>query len=190
MKKKIPLLILAFFLWYSPVAGNELESWYTYWGGGWSNVTYHDEDLNDALGDVDWDFHIPLNLDLLGFYWPRGEHLLMGFVVNAFGDRYELGGDWIQINGYTYSLSVINFLQNRIGQGPFMRLDVGPALLLADTNFFGSETSDWGWGFLGGVGYGLPITSGTRLLFQLNYGLRRVEGDNTGALNLSLGGMW
>ena len=112
----------------------------------------------------------------------------MGFVANAFGDRYELDGDWIQIGGVTYAFSA-NFWQRRIGQGPFVRLDVGPAFLTVDSDF-GEETSDWGWGFLGGVGYGLPITSSTRLLFHINYSLRRIEGDNVGALNLTLGGMW
>ena len=33
MTQKLLLLILASFLWCGPVAGNELESWYTYWGG-------------------------------------------------------------------------------------------------------------------------------------------------------------
>ena len=78
----------------------------------------------------------------------------------------------------------MSFLQNRIGQGPFVRVDVGPARAVVGNSDDFEATSDWGWGFLGGVGYGLLVTSGTRLLFQINYGLRRVEGDTI------LGGMW
>ena len=71
----------------------------------------------------------------------------------------------------------MSFLQNRIGQGPFVRMDVGPALAVIESSDDFEATSNWGWGFLGGVGYGLPVTSGTRLLFQINYGLHRVGGD-------------
>lgn len=193
MKTRIILLLLLAFLQGSPVASNELESWYTYWGGGWSNVTYPEE-LENALDWLDAQpgtSNLTINLDLLGLYWPLSEHQIVGFVSNGFGDRYEVENEWMQINGFTYAISTMHFLQSRIGQGPFVRLDVGPALHVIQSSVSDrDETSDWGLGVLGGVGYGLPVTSGTRLLFQVNYGLRRIEGDNIGALNLTLGGMW
>ena len=192
MKKKLISLLLLAFLSGGPVASNELESWYTYWGGGWSNVTYPEElenafDLLDALPGTS---NFALNLDLLGFYWPRSEHQLVGFVANAFGDRYEWEDEWMQFNGFTYAISTMHFWQSRIGQGPFVRLDVGPSLYNFQASDRSDVTGDWGLGFIGGVGYGLPVTSGTRLLFQVNYGLRRADGENIGALNLTLGGMW
>lgn len=52
------------------------------------------------------------------------------------------------------------------------------------------ETSDWGLGGLVGVGWSQPITSGTRLTFQVNGSLRQVEGDSWKAINLTLGGLF
>jgi hypothetical protein len=71
-----------------------------------------------------------------------------------------------------------------------MRADIGLTQLRVDSSVTSEDTSDWGRGVLGGVGFGHPITDGTRLLFQVNYGWRRVKGDSVGTLNLTLGGLW
>jgi hypothetical protein len=174
---------------------NKMESWYTYWGLGYANVAYPDEldALMERTADLPGVDHASIALDGLGFYWPAGQQRLYGCVVNAFGDRYSVNShNWMQVNGYLLAASALHFV-NEIGAGPFLRVDFGLARYGLSSEFAGdddTDTSDWGLGGLVGGGYGLPVSEGTRLLFNVNYALRRVEGDNTRTLGLSLGGLF
>ncbi len=185
----------------SSARDNELESWYTYWGLGYANNTYPGElqDLLDEIddlpgGDVD---HLALALDVFGFYWPRGDRTLVGGIVNGSVDTYEvtlLGEDVeIDIYNYLYGISGMHFLANEIGRGPFVRVDLGLARHVLEAEALGEkdeEASEWGTGILLGGGYGIPVTSGTRLLVNANYALRRVEGETTSSLVVSLNGLF
>ena len=184
----------------SDARDNSLESWYTYWGLGYVNNAYPGElqELLDEIddlpgGDVD---HLPLALDMFGFYWPRGDRTLVGGIVNSSVDTYEvtLGEDIeIDIYNYLYGISAMHFLAKEIGQGPFLRVDMGLARHVAEAEVLGEEderATDWGTGILLGGGYGIPVTSGTRLLFNANFALRRVEGEQTSSLVLSLNGLF
>ena len=180
---------------------NQLESWYTCWGLGYVNNNYPGElqDLLDEIddlpgGDVD---HLALALDIFGFYWPRGDRTLVGGIVNGSVDTYEvtLFGEDVELDiyNYLYGISAMHFLANQIGQGPFLRVDMGLARHVAEAEALGEEdeeASDWGTGILLGGGYGIPVTSGTRLLVNANYSLRRVEGETTSSLVLSLNGLF
>ena len=172
---------------------NRLESWYTYWGGGYTNITYPDEvdqQLN-ILADLPGVDHFSLGIDLLGLYWPQqDEQTLLGGVVNGFSDRYEFDGEWFEINSYTYSASIIHFIQNRIGDGVFVRSDIGFARHVIDASGISSEASDWGIGVLFGGGVGLPVARGTRILLNVNYALKRIVGETTGNLGISIGGLF
>ncbi len=170
---------------------NRRESWYTNWGLGIPFIGYPSElgDVLDVLRDAGVD-NIRISLDLLGFYLPIGQQALAGVSVNAWGDRYDDGVTSLQINAYTFSLSSMYFLMNGIGDGLFVRAEVGPARLALDSSLDISSTSDWGFGYLVGAGYGLPITSGTRLLLHLTYSGRNVEGESYGAFGLSLSGLF
>ena len=180
---------------------NQLESWYTCWGLGYVSNNYPGE-LQDFLdeiddlpgGDVD---HLALALDIFGFYWPRGDRTLVGGTINASVDAYEvtLFGEDVELDiyNYLYGISAMHFLANQIGQGPFLRVDLGLARHVAEAEALGEEdeeASDWGTGILLGGGYGIPVTSGTRLLVNANYSLRRVEGETTSSLVLSLNGLF
>jgi hypothetical protein len=174
---------------------NKMESWYTYWGLGYANVAYSREQKEkiSRIADLPGADHSPVALDCLGFYWPAGQQRLYGVVVNAFGDRYAVNShNWIQVDGDLLAASALHFV-NEIGAGPFLRVDLGLARYGWSSESGGgndTDTSDWGLGGLVGGGYALPVTEGTRLLFNLNYALRRVEGDNTRTLGISLGGLF
>ena len=189
------ILIFSIFVLFSPfqtqAAENKLESWYTYWGLGWANFSYPgglnttiNQAKNQGLSNVS------VALDMFGFYWPKGEHTILGFVVNGAGDRFEEGGVELQINSYLVSASMMHFFNNKIGKGPFARVDVGPARLNMDTNFAGNFNSEWGFGVLVGGGVGIPITSGTRMTINANYTIRRIEGENLKILGITLGGLF
>ena len=204
MSKRMLLFVLAAVIAVSgpsDARDNDLESWYTYWGLGYANNTYPG-DLQDLLdeiddlpgGDVD---HLALAVDIFGFYWPRGDRTLVGGIVNGSVDTYDVSlfGENLEIDiyNYLYGLSAMHFLANQIGQGPFVRVDLGLARHVAEAEALGEEdeeASDWGTGILLGGGYGIPVTSGTRLLVNANYALRRVEGETTSSLVLSLNGLF
>ena len=178
-----------------PCLGNELESWYTYWGGGFAQNTYPDEleETLDLLEDTAGVDHFAMGLDILGFYWPRDEQTLWGGVISGSIDTYEVAGFEADISNYLYAFSAMRFLTNRIGQGPFVRADVGFARHAGDVKTTGSElstTSDWGTGLLLGAGYGIPVTEGTRILLNGSYAIKRVEGDVTETVRISVGGLF
>lgn len=175
----------------SRAAENKLESWYTYWGLGWANFSYPGQ-LNTVINQAKNQglSNVSVALDMLGFYWPKGEQTIIGFVVNGAGDRFEEGGDELQFNSYLVSASMMHFFNNKIGKGPFVRVDLGPSRLNMDTNFAGTFNSEWGFGALVGGGVGIPITSGTRITINANYTIRRVEGENLKILGVTLGGLF
>ena len=184
---------------------NDLESWYTYWGLGYANNTYPDELQNelDELSDLSGVSHIALALDMFGFYWPLSNRTLVGGIVNGNADVYEATEDLvtaeISLYNYLYAVSTMHFLTHEIGQGPFVRADVGLARQSAEIDFGIAEeegeieletTSDWGTGFLLGGGYGIPVTSGTRLLVNANFSLRRIEGEQIRSVGITLNGLF
>ena len=115
---------------------------------------------------------------------PGGDVGHLALALDIFG---------IDIYNHLYGVSALHFLANQIGQGPFLRVDMGLARHVAEAEALGEEdeeASDWGPGILLGGGYGIPVTSGTRLLVNANYSLRRVEGETTSSLVLSLNGLF
>jgi hypothetical protein len=127
---------------------------------------------------------------MLGFYWPLNEQTILGGIINAAGDRYEYDGDSMQINNYTFSVSIMRYLTNTIGSGIFVRADAGPARVVFDADDFGTETSDWGFGGLIGGGFGFNVSPGTRILLNVNYAVRKIEGESYGSLGITVGGLF
>lgn len=187
------LLLLFFVAAQSESTESKLESWYTYWGIGAVSLSHPEElaDVLDFLEALPGVSRAAISMDLLGFYWPIQDRYLLGGVINGFGDRIEVDSEGLNIMGITYGLSLHYFPQRHIGQGFFFRSDVGPAFM-AVTSDDGTvdETSEWGLGGLVGAGWSQPITSGTRLTFQVNGSLRQVEGDSWRALSFTLGGLF
>ena len=177
---------------------NELESWYTYWGVGIVDNTYPNEDESDNT--------IGAAIDALGFYWPLGNKMLIGGIINGSVDTYtatffdsDLGVGSVEASvfNYLYAVSAMRFLSPKIGEGFFVRADLGLAAqrIEADVKTVGieiglEETSEVGVGFLIGGGYGFPVTSGTRLLVNLNVAVRQIEGEQTESVGLTLNGLF
>lgn len=160
---------------------NKIESWYTYWGLGYADIKYGDplDTILDQLSEQEGVDHVSVSVDFLGLYLPSKDRHIYGFVINAFGDRYEVGGSDFQISGYTLSFSNMRFLTGTIGNGLFIRADIGGSRFVVDVDG-DTETSDWGFGYLVGGGLGFNITSGTRLLLNVNYAVRTIPNDETG----------
>lgn len=176
---------------------SKMESWYTYWELGYANISYPVE-LQEAI-DVLENFpgvdRTKVNIGILGFYWPlKNNRTLLGGMIDGCADRFDVSllgySTYMQINHYLYSFSVMHFLNNTVGNGFFLRSDVGFAKMMVDKKDEGDRTSDWGMGFLVGGGYSLPVTEGTRIIINANYSIKRVEEENYGKFAISIGGLF
>ena len=184
-------------------AENEIENWYMYWGLGTSRTTWP-APLNDAMDIIaahQGHYRTRLSADILGFYKPINPKSMMGYVFNVASDNTSDPVAYsIDIDLYTHAASAQYFLEE-IGKGLFCRGDLGIAeLVINDEIVFDPTLKGWirndeatsesGLGILVGVGYAHPITSGTRIVLNLNYATRRIEGDSYNTIGISLGGLF
>jgi len=167
------------------------ESWYTYWGIGYSGISYPSEvqKVFDLLNEQNGTTNISINLDLLGIYFNVTPKTIAGVIINAVGDRYEKDGNYIQFNQYLYSASVIHYLGEYFGSGPFLRTDIGLAKMAMQSSDGSTKHSDSGFGALIGGGWSFDF-GGTRLLLNVNYTYRNVESETYNAISFSVGGLF
>lgn len=167
------------------------ESWYTYWGLGWSNTDYaapwkNTFDILESTPGID---RTRLSMDMLGFYFHAMPNTIVGVIINGTADRFEKDSDYLQYNQYLYSGSVIQYLSEEFGSGIFMRADVGLAKAVFQAKGQKDLASKSGFGVLLGGGFSFDL-GGTRILLNANYALRKYENGNYKSLNLSIGGMF
>jgi hypothetical protein len=177
----------------APGAHTRRESWYSYWGLGVMHPVYERPvqatlDQLQAGGASRFSY----SYDLLGFYWPLSvrHNDLAGFVLDGQTDSYSSSGDTFAINQYLFALSFMRFYGPEIGEGVFLRGDVGAARWFLTETSADSLSSDWGFGGLGGVGYGLAVSKGVRLLVQLDLGYRYVQSRSYESGALTLGALF
>ena len=173
-------------------AENEIENWYMYWGFGTSRTTWpaYLNDEIDIIAAHQGHYRTRLSGDILGFYKPINPKSMVGYVFNVASDNTSDPVAYsIDIDLYTHAASAQYFLEE-IGKGIFCRGDLGIASAKLVINDEDEETSESGLGILVGVGYAHPITSGTRIVLNLNYATRRIEGDSRNTIGISLGGLF
>lgn len=194
--RKAGVIVTAAGLWLAgslQTAAAEMESWYTYWSIGGANHSY-EEPLESAVNAAD-DFpgvgRTETSIDMFGFYWPlANERTAAGFVISGSADRLEDSFGHIQLNQYLYGGSVMHFFGDEVGDGLFLRGDLGFSKLVADSSWGDPVDSDTGSGILLGVGYGIPVTEGFRLLLSLTASNNNVEGHDYKTTAFKIGGMW
>tara|TARA_Y100000588_G_scaffold337145_1_gene378458 strand:- start:782 stop:1369 length:588 start_codon:yes stop_codon:yes gene_type:complete len=175
----------------SEPAENKLESWYTFWSLGASKITWPTE-LNDAmdlLETMPGVSRTSVMADVFGFYKPINPHMIGGVVINGASDRIEVGGEFMELNLFTYAVSA-QYFREEIGTGVFGRVDIGLAMLNMQASGQEDDNLDPGFGFLVGGGYAYPVTPGNRVTLNLNYDLRRIEGESVKTLGITLGGLF
>lgn len=179
----------------------ERESWYTYWGFGWSQISYSDFSNGSNLSDLRNDPGISstsVSVDVLGFYFPVKDdsNLLVGFVANGVGERFEnASGKFgsVQVNLAQIGLSLMNFFGTEPGDGFFIRGDLGATRLSITFNtiaFSGEDNSDHGLGASLGLGYGFPVTAGSRVLLNVLYNHSIIEEETFTNIQISVGGLF
>ncbi|MFA4838081.1 MAG: hypothetical protein WC703_01215 [Candidatus Neomarinimicrobiota bacterium] len=167
------------------------ESWYLYWGLGGAAITYPKgvQEAIDIIEDVDGVQRTTISIDMLGFYFPLTPKTIGGVVINSAGDRFDYEDTWFQWNQFLYGASVIHYVGQRFGQGPFLRADAGLAKMNYQNSEDNSIDSENGFGALVGGGISFDL-GGTRILLNLNYSFRKVEGDNYQIIGFSVGGLF
>lgn len=157
---------------------NQNESWYTKFNFGIASVTYPDY-LQVALDRLDSSSevtHIPIALDF-GIYWPIKQTGLLGVATNMIADRYSVTiNEYLQINQYLLGPSFIYFFGKFIGDGFFVRGDIGLAwynVSASSLNYSVNQSTHKGFGSLGAIGYSIPTSSEARVLFELSLSNRK-----------------
>lgn len=170
------------------------EWWYLYWGAGWGQVSYPDKDrvVIDGLKASSGVSHLTFLLDMLGVYFPRKNFKTMfGGDISLAVDRFSNPTGAAQTSQYLISTSGVHFFGTNIGDGVFVRGDFGIAVQSrqADGSGLGVGGSGYylGFGMLAGLGYGIPISSGTRLLATALYAIRVMPNGNWGTFGLTVG---
>ncbi|MBL7666282.1 MAG: hypothetical protein JNM93_14190 [Bacteriovoracaceae bacterium] len=170
------------------------ENWYTLWGAGMTGTLYDDENVNDAideLQDIDDVERTTINADLFGFYWPVDmEHqTMMGFIIHGTNDSFDGDGVTFDVSQTLYAFSTIAFLGKQIGHGWYLRGDIGVARgkVDIDTTLVDYNKTFNGYGFLGGAGHGWKIANDTRFLIGLYFSRFNLE-DDFKTSNISLSG--
>lgn len=171
------------------------EDWYAYWSFGFADNKYPSgmDSALDALESLPGVDRTQGSIDMLGFYWPVEDKLNVGFVISGSWDAFQTPIGDLQYNQYLYGASVMKFFGKEIGDGLFLRGDLGiaKASTTADT-VFGSyeDVSDTGLGYLVGVGYGIPVSEESRVLISMNISNKDIDGENWSAVTFNIGGLW
>lgn len=166
------------------------ENWYTLWGFGFSSAKYADKDQKvlDGLTNVT---RTTVNVDVLGFYWPFNTHRTMqGVILNSVSDSFSDSSGRLTLSQSLIAYSVHHFFGQNIGDGWFLRGDIGIAQYsISFSNTSGSYSttarSESGSGVLLGAGYAWPISMETRFLLTASIASRKVSDYSIGSFNLA-----
>ena len=165
------------------------QTWFAYWALGAGFARYEAAGLSPG-----GDHQLALGLDMFGFYWRLDRRNILGFVANGIGDAYLDSNNTItQVSHYTYGLSAWHSLQDELGNGAFLRLDLGPARLVESIDGGGRTlraSSDWGFGTVLGAGVFFGTEPGHSFVFNALYTPRFIAGQSYQSGNLSLGVIW
>ena len=196
MSNRIAMTVLVGLCALCGTASADVEDWYTYWSFGFASISYPGDvgaifDDIDALPGVS---RSTFTMDMFGFYWPMANNqTILGVVVNNASDNLSDSTTTFALNQYLYSFSAMHFFGAEPGDGFLVRGDIGSSsavMSVTGGGWSGSDESDSGIGFLAGIGYGLPVSSDSRIIFSLNVASRDIEGDNLTTVGLTIGGLW
>jgi hypothetical protein len=193
MKTKLGALILAGSLLASGNASADVESWYALWSLGTASLSYGDSngEYLDSIGS-----RTQGSIDMLGFYWPMADKqtIVGGVISGAFDSASDYYGT-VQINQYLYAISALHFFGSEPGDGFFVRGDLGSAKAsVTETYSNGYYTASGslgsGTGYLVGAGFGIPVSSQSRLLISLVYSNKSIDSVDYTSTGLIISGLW
>jgi len=188
------------------------ESWYIYASIGVAPIDYApsiNESLESFTGENGMN-NLGVSLEAFGAYFPLGnKKTLLGGVLGLVYENYKTSGQfnetpitvisqWADLKFWQYSItaSAMHFFGQNIGDGYFIRGDLGISSCSGTLNVsyttnggdLQGENQDfsynWGPSFLLGGGYSLPFSLSTRLMFSLYYSSKSsLMNDSTYTVN-------
>lgn len=186
MKHKSILYLLwaAVLFSYSALIHADPETWYFNVGLGKPNPS-HSAYVDSFL---QYDSHSEISVDL-GIYRNLGDYFAAGLALTNTGETTDVYG----IDYFTY-LTAVSFLSffggNEIGDGLFVRADLGAAKAVLHDNYYGGEINFSGTGYLLGVGYGFPLSRRARVLFTLASEKLNMGDDDFSSTNFGISLLW
>ena len=169
---------------------NVHENWYFYLALGYSYNLFPAE-TKDTINLVKEKFNasaIPFALEG-GIYWNLGDNqTILGPSFNIIREAFSKDGNLLDFATGHLAVSLIHYFISNIGDNLYGRADIGLGFgTVSRSNEFelveepqSEEESGTGPIVLLGLGYGLPISSETRLTFSANYIFRHLSGYETG----------
>jgi hypothetical protein len=151
-----------------------IKGQYSYWGVGYAHTEYSDA-LEFTLDNLTAGNRSKVagTADALGFYWPIHQNrALLGVIANGVLESNSGGGHHAAIVQASVSISGMNFLNETIGSGPYIRLDAGPAVITTLSSSAQVLDNAVGIGVLAGLGYMIPLTKETSFAISGNYSAR------------------
>ena len=170
----VTFLILPFTAFANSYADNyEIESWYAKIGTGISFVTYSDnlKLVEDLISERN---PITKNFTFLSFYFTLNDNMLAGINLFDFeSDSFE--NKDISVTRFNLTASYMYFT-DFVNNGFFARFDAGLSkiVLAKENNTRNLYGYNWGDGYsvLLGGGYALPVSTGSSVLFELDYSMQ------------------
>jgi len=137
--------------------------------------------LEKAVDEVDRNTDLNrfgIGLDIFGMYFPfRGDNNIAGFAMSSFSEFFISSEGHVDVHIYSASLSDMYFFGRLAGNGFFLRADIGLCGGISRASGGSLSYSNPGVSVLAGAGYGIPVFSGTRLLFNVSYGFKYIEDE-------------
>lgn len=147
---------------------------------------------------------IPISGEV-GIYWPitvSERYLLVGINCTLFRDLYrwqeqisdtesEEQEEAVFFGSFSGSLQYYPI--SLIGSGPFVRFDAGLSMgnIYERSGKIERPGETWtGLGLLGGIGYAIPVFTGTHLTVEAWYAVRDVEKYAASTWHFGIGAMW
>ncbi len=178
------------------VERNKDESWYWGFNLGGGRIKYKKAALEtavEAAKNSPNSDHGTYFFDLF-FIWPLSNHqTAMGVSVGGIADSYTNNTTNVEetLNSSMLAFSVHHYLAGNIGDGFFLRGDLGLASVsynVRSNNVSTTSDSYNGLGLRLGLGYSILLSDETRLPISLQWQNTRVENENgSNALALSVG---
>jgi hypothetical protein len=172
---------------------NLLEDWYLAISTSYAHIVYSGEMRTaiDSVRSIRGVSRIPMGGDL-GVYWPLDNGVtVLGPSISITADTFSVGTNSLTVLNGLYGGSVVHYFGPRVGQGMFLRGDIGFASLGLQIQSMGStssSSSEFGAGGHAGGGYALPISEETRITFQASYSPRYI-GNGVGMTHAALIGV-
>jgi hypothetical protein len=181
------------------------DKFYTYWAIMLTS-NYNSNSVDNWLKPYEIESRTKYGFELFGLYFPIDHHhTLVGFVYNQAKEsifwqqvtdlKYLLDFSGtspghidyeVSIKQSLYSISVFHFFSNYIGDGPFLRGDIGYARMVMDDPYLKRYVSEDGIGVFVGGGVMVPY-SFLHFVLSANYSYRYYKSGANSLLGLSVG---